>query len=168
MPRGFIGKPAARYLGQATDAHRNAVNAGNQTSQQVQARMNTAAASSQTPQLLASPRERRLPFGPEDANTGSFTTGRRNSSNIVVDEHEYQSITSRVSQTDEQLGECMYRIAQEVEALCQSSFILPSAASRCMSVSDDVKRSLGQFRSVTEEMVIQTRRFAQEITDIGG
>jgi len=171
MPRGFVGRPAAKYLGQTTDAHRTAVTAGNQTTQQTQARMAATATDSQAPPLLANsanPRERQLPFGPEDATTGSFTTGRRNSSNIVVNEQEYESITRRVSQTDEQLGECMYKIAQEIEALCQASFILPSAAPRCMSVSDDVKRSLGQFRSVTEDMVIQARRFAREITSIGG
>lgn len=170
MPRGFIGMHAVRYLGQTTEAHRTAINSGNQTSQETQARM-IAQTDGQTNQMFEeniNTRERQLPFSPEDATTGSFTTGRRNSTNIVADEHEYNIICQRVSQTDDQISECMYKIAQEIETLCQTSFILPVAVPRCMNVSNDVKSSLSQFREVTDEIILQTRRFAREITSIGG
>jgi len=43
---------------------------------------------------------------------------------------------------------------------------LPSATPRCMNISNTVKRTLGEFRSLTEDMVMQTRRFAREIVNI--
>jgi len=197
MPRGFIGQHAVRYLTMAADAHGNAIRAGNQTTQHLYARVNAVPASSLANQqthvarlssssglvmaqhnpeaasrrqlaLSAAPRETRLPFTPEDALTGSFTTGRGNSGNIVVSEQEYEAICRRVTKTDEQLGECIYKITQEIETMCQTFFVLPTAVPRCMSVSNEVKQCLGQFRAVTDDMVIQTRRFTQAIMSIGG
>lgn len=155
MPRGFVGRPAHKYLGQVQEAHTQAIAAGRQA----------------VPQHMPNNtnlRERQLPFGPEDAHVGSFTTGRRNSSNIVVNQQEYEDICRQVDKADDQIGECLYRIAAEIEALCGSAFVLPAATPRCQNISNEVKHTLGQFRSFTDDIVIQTRRFTQAITEIGG
>ena len=99
--------------------------------------------------------------------TGSFTTGRGNSSNIVASQAEYETVCNMLDQADDRMGECLYKTAMEIEAMCQTSYILPAAVPRYMSVSDSVKRSLGEFRALTEDTTIQTRRFAREITSIG-
>jgi len=152
MPRGFAGRHAVAYLGQVSEAHTEAIGVGRQ----------------QVPdETLRSPRERQLPFGPEDATVGSFTTGRGNSTNIVASQSEYESVSRLVSQADEKMGECLYGIAMEVESLCQTSFILPEAVPGCLNISDSIKRSLGEFRSLTEDALIQTRNFAGDISNIG-
>ena len=151
MPRGFAGSAATAYLGKASDAHKQAIAAGRKV----------------PPSIPMGPRERSLPFGPEDAKTGTFTTGRGDSSNVVVSQGEYEIICNMVSQVDDRVGECLYNVAMEIEAMCQTSFVLPTAVPRCLNISDDVKRSLGQFRSLTEDAVMQARRFAREITEIG-
>jgi len=72
-----------------------------------------------------------------------------------------------ISQADDRIGECIYIISDEIEALCQTSFILPEAVPRCINIADTLKKSLGQFRTVTEEAVMQAQKFAREIADIG-
>jgi len=154
MPRGFIGRPATAYLTQTSNAHKRAVDTGTQ---------HAAAAPSN-----ANLRVRMLPFEPEEANRGGpVATGRGNSSNIVVSQSEYIAISRMISQADDRMGECLYSISNEIEALCQTAFVLPDAVPRCLDISDSVKRSLGQFRSVTEDAVMQARNFARDITDIG-
>jgi len=37
----------------------------------------------------------------------------------------------------------------------------------CLNISDSIKRSLGEFRSLTEDALIQTRNFAGDISNIG-
>jgi hypothetical protein len=154
MPRGFSGGQAAKYLGQVSDAHTRAAASGSQIATNAPSNANL--------------RTRQLPFGPEDAmNGGAVATGRGNSSNIVASQREYEAVSNRVSQADDRVGECVYSISNDIEALCQTAFILPTAAPRCLNVSDDVKRSLGQFRAMTEDVIAQARVFARDITGIG-
>jgi len=159
MPRGFKGRAASAYLTKADQVHTRA------TTQAARIASNAPISSRVPARPIAA---RQLPFGPEEASSGgSIPTGRGNSSNIVVRESDYEAVSRLISQTDERIGECMYNIANEIEALCQTAFVLPDAVPRCLNISDSVKRSLNQFRSVTEDALIQTRRFAREITDIG-
>ena len=163
MPRGFIGRPSTVYLTQASTAHTNAVNAATTTCTRVAA---SAPGSANTASRL---RVRALPFEPGEgaAASGSVPTGRGNSSNIVVSQAEYESAFRQVCQADERMGECVYNTANEIELLCQTVFILPQAVPRCLNISESVKKSLGQFRAVTEDVAIKARNFAREITDIG-
>jgi len=120
-----------------------------------------------TSALLSAPRERRLPFNPEDANAGSSITGIGNSSNIVADFDEYQSILRVMSQADARINECLHHVTTELETMFGTTFILPAATTQCMHISDSVKRSLGQFRSLTDDVVMRVRHFAEAITSIG-
>ena len=151
MPNGFIGRAAAKYLSQVSNAHSNAVSA-----------------TSQTPSHAPpGPRVRRLPFTPDDAFNGNFSTGRGDSSNIVVNQEEYEAACRTIDQIDDKIGECLYRTAREIEHMCQTSFILPAAVPRCMNISDSVKNSLNEFRTVTHDAIVEIRRFAREIDEIG-
>ena len=162
MPRGFIGQPATKYLTQAKDAHTKSTDKATQTNNQVSA---NAPRSANTASRM---RIRQLPFEPAEGIGGSSVpTGRNNSSNIVVDQQEYQALTQMISQADDRLGACMYHVAQEIEALCKTVFVLPDAVPRCLNISETVKRSLGEYSSITEDRVLQTRKFAREINDIG-
>jgi len=163
MPRGFTGRPATRYLQQAAEAHSSAVDSAQTTCTRLAA---SAPGSANTASRL---RVRSLPFEPEEGATSSglVPTGQGNSSNIVVSQQDYEAAFHQVSQADEKIGQCMYNMANEIETLCQTAFILPQAVPRCVNISESVKKSLGQFRSVTEDVAIKARHFAREITDIG-
>jgi len=154
MPRGFMGRPATAYLTKVSSGHSKAT--------EKSTRIATNAPSN------AVVRERRLPFEPSEGNSGGLVpTGRGNSSNILVSQSGYDVITRMISQADDKVGECMYNIAQEIEALCQTAFVLPDAVPRCLNISETVKKSLGEFREVTEDAGMQMRRFAHEIDSIG-
>jgi len=154
MPRGFIGMPATTYLRQAADAHSNATSTGKRAVSNAPSTTNL--------------RERQLPFAPSEGNSGgSVSTGRGNSSNIVVSQSEYEAITRGVSQADERVGACLYNSFNEIEMLCQTAFILPDTIPRCLNICDSVKKSLGEYSALTHDLTIGTRRFAQEISDIG-
>jgi len=163
MPKGFVGRPATTYLTEAATAHSNAVNTAQTACQQVAA---SAPNSANTASRL---RIRQLPFEPgEGAMTiGLAQTRRGNSSNIVVSQAEYEAASHQISQADEEIGACMYDAANEIEALCQTAFVLPQAVPMCLNISESVKKSLGQFRAVTEDMAIRARQFAREIMEIG-
>ena len=151
MPRGFSGRHAAAYLGKVSEAHANAVST-----------------CSQTPEgAPPGPRQRRLPYGLEDAYTGSFSTGRGDSSNIVASESEYEAICRTISQADDKIGECLHNTAAEINELCQTTFILPHAVPRCLNISESVNSILNEFRSVTDDSMMQTRKYVSEIINIG-
>jgi len=166
MPRGFIGNAAARYLGQAHTAHTNAVNVSRQAPEGVQ-RADSVGRPVVGSSLLAVPRERRFPFEPEDAFVGGFTVGRGNSSNIVANESEYAQVCQMIDNADDKMGECLYKVAMEIEAMCQTAFVLPTAVPRCMNISDSVKRMLSDFRTITYDIYAEARRFASAITGVG-
>jgi len=151
MPNGFIGRPALTYLTQVSEAHTRAENRMQRAPQEGRFRM----------------RARPLQFNPEDATVGRFTTGRGDSSNIVVSQQEYDTVSYYINQIDDTIGECIYRTACEIEEMCQTIFILPSVVRGCMNISDTVKGSLNQFRTMTDETIQQARRFARDIMDIG-
>jgi len=151
-----------KYLSQAKEAHTSATDNVTQTGEQLVTR---APGSANTASRF---RIRQLPFEPaEGASGASVPTGRGNSSNIVVSQQEYDSLTRMISQADYRVGECMYNVAKEIELLCQTVFMLPSAVPRCLNISDSVKNSLGEFCGVTEDCGLQTRGFTRAITDIG-
>jgi len=152
MPRGFIGEAAALFLGRVSKAHTNAIDAGRQV----------------PAHAPASPREGRLPFEPEEAFTGGrIATGRGDSSNIVVARSNYDAIQSTINKAEDRIGECLYYTAIEIEALCQTAFILPAAVPRCLNISETVKRSLGDMRATAEDATLLARNFAREMTEIG-
>lgn len=152
MPNGFSGRAATRYLSDVSTANANAANATAQAAPRASAGMNA----------------RKLPFTPAEGRRGGFTTGKGNSSNIVSDSGAYDQIANRISQIDDRIGECLYKIAVEIEEMCQTSYRLPQTVTGCMNIAATVKNSLGEFRGLTEDAASITRNFARDIENIGG
>ena len=155
MPNGFIGNAPAAYLGGVHKAYTQAIEAN------IQISADTPSSTTATGNV------RRLPFEPDDARVGQFVTGKGDSSNIVVDSSDYTELTQRISHADDKMGECLYRIALEIEEMCRTIYILPETLPRCMNVSSAVKTSLSEFRSLTEEAVSVACSFARDIANIG-
>jgi len=154
MPRGFMGRPATAFLTRIADAH-------------TQAKDSSTRITSNAPSNAAV-RERRLPFEPSEGNSGGMVpTGRGNSSNIAVSYDEYDYLSRMICNAEDKLGECLYQVACEIEELCNTSFILPDAAPRCLNISESVKQYMTDFRGVTQDSAIRIRQFADEITTIG-
>jgi len=163
MPNGFFGNAARRYLTQVTTVHTRAVAAAQKCQEEIPDDMPNNMSSN----ITGMARMRQLPFTPEDGFTGRATTGRGDSSNIVVDEHEYNEVVRRLCQIDDAIGECIYKTAAEIEELCQTIFVLPSVAPRCQDISHRLKNMLREYAELTAELELKTRSFAREITEIG-
>ena len=152
MPNGFFGVGATRYLNQVSAAHRAAITA-----------------TSNTPSHAPpGPRTRQMPFTAEDARAGATVSvlNRGDSSNIVASREEYARICQQIDQADDRMGECIYRIATRIRAMSETIFRLPQATPQCQGISNEVSGSLSEMRSLTEDIILRTRRFANEITEI--
>jgi len=156
MLNGFFGRPAAAYLTRVSIAHTAATSSTTQAS----AQSITDTGTQRTP-------PRMLPFSPEDARMGNFATGRGSSRNIVAGRGNYEEIARKIIQADDKAGECLYRIAMEVENMCNTIFMLPEASPRCLNVAATTKTFLDEYRSLTDEIAANVRNFAKEITEIG-
>jgi len=160
MIKGFFGPAAASYLSSASNAHTLAMRTTTQASSQV---------NSQNPAgggTISFTPSRQLPFASEDAKSGSFITGRGNSSNIVAGQGIYNEIARMITRADDKAGECLYRIAMEVENMCNTIFVLPEASPQCLNIAATTKSFLEEYRALTDEITANMRSFAQEITDI--
>ena len=155
MPNGFVGMASKRYLGDVSQAHRNALTTIDQS--RVQAPENS-------PQV---PRPRRLPFVLEDASVGRHISGMGSSGNIVVSQREYNEVMVKIRGADEKMGRCIYSVCSEIEDLCRTMFIMPAVAPRCLNVCGSVKTSLPDFGSVTEGCLSEMLGFARDIDSIG-
>ena len=151
MPNGFSGNAARRYLGDIAAAREQAMSA----SQDMPAGSRPM------------PRPMPLPFAPESAGGGRFTTGHGDSSNIVVSQGNYEAIERRLAQIDEQIGECLYQCATEIENMCDTIFIMPAVSPRCKNISTGVIGCLSQLRILTEDVGRCATKFARDIMEIG-
>jgi len=52
--------------------------------------------------------------------------------------------------------------------MCTEDYRLPWVVPRCLNITSHVKSSMSQFRSLTEDALIQARGFARDITEIDG
>ena len=152
MPNGFAGSAANRYLTDVSDAHTNAAGA-----------VESAAISN-----MPRPRVERLPFPPDGARSmgGQVPTGTGSSENIVVDLMEYETIARNLNNADDRMGECLYRVCQEIENMCQTIYSLPHTVPQCMNITNDIKCTMNEFREITDDVAIAMRKFAREITEI--
>ena len=151
MPNGFSGNAAQRYLSDVAAAQAQAVEATQNMSSGI----------------APMPIPRDLPFLPDSTQNGRFSTGQGSSDNIVVNQGEYDAVARILCRIDEQIGECLYQCATEIDEMCETIFIMPTVSPRCRNISNDVVRCLGQLRSLTEDIALNVRRFAQDINDIG-
>jgi len=111
---------------------------------------------------------RKHPFSPSDAHSALHSVGVGNSSNIVVDQTLYDDALRMVTLTDDQAGQDLFQTSMAIEELCSRIFVVPDTVPGVMSISDRMKNSLGEFRSLTEDTNMHTRRFVDEIRQIDG
>lgn len=151
MPNGFVGNAARRYLGDVDAAQKRALTASRNST------------SGQRPV-----REARFPFSAEDADIGRPMPSRGDSNNIVVNQADYEDVARTICKIDENIGERLYHTACEIDEMCQTIFMMPHVSPGCLNVSGGVKGCLGILRDITEDAALEMRRFAREITEIGG
>ena len=143
MPSGFIGDAARSYLVKTSEALLIAANANPRGASRGES-----------------------PYPPDKAVRGRVLTGVGNSSNIVVDSLTYTEAMRRMDSIDERMGELFYSISQELEQMCQTSYIIPQTRPRFLNVCESMKGSLGRFRDLTYDLFVTTNRFVREITEI--
>jgi len=108
------------------------------------------------------------PHSPDSAESGGYSTGIGNSSNVVVDGNTYDEILQRIRMIDAETAESMYNIAVQIEEMCQSIYIVPSTLPKYLAIVDKVKASLGEFQSLTDEARSFANGFVEEVTHIDG
>ena len=143
MPNGFIGKYSEQYLSDVNNCY---------------SRNNNTYSDSRGPM--------RLQYSADTAMSGQYNTYAGNSSNIVFDPDIYDEMLRRVQIIDEQAGEDLYRVAIQIEEMCETIYIIPETLPKFLSILNSVKDSLREFRSLTEEACIQTRKFVNAIDSI--
>ncbi|MCL2619509.1 MAG: hypothetical protein FWD97_01065 [Defluviitaleaceae bacterium] len=156
MTNGFMGKAAVSYLTAVSEAHTDSGDSILRIPPSVEANPHYS------PRLGA----KQIPFLPQDAVRGHFTTGYGNSGNIVTDLGKCKEMMHKISNADDRMGECIYRIALEIEAMCQTIYRLPQTVPECLNICGLLKSSMGEFREVTEDAVLLMRGHAREMSEI--
>jgi len=82
-----------------------------------------------------------------------------------VDAAQKRALTASRNSTS---GQRLYDTACEIDEICQTIFVMPHVSPGCLNVSGGVKGCLGILRDITEDAALEMRRFAREITEIGG
>jgi len=72
----------------------------------------------------------------------------------------------RVDVADNQAGADLYMITNAIEEMCAMMFVVPETVPRILDVTSQLKSSLGQFRSLTEDTSTNMRRFSNAMSDI--
>ena len=154
MPSGFKGNAPMQYLTESATAHKGAVDE--------KGRITASAPSRRPPRQVM----QRLPYEPHDARSGGNATGIGNSSNIVADNGEYAALAKLISRVDDDMGECLNRVALGIDEMCKTIYILPETVPRCISYAEAIKSALGEFRSLTEDALTIATTFARNTTGI--
>jgi len=112
-------------------------------------------------------RNQPAPFSSGDAWSGG-PHGRNvgNSSSVVVDADVYNTVIQRVDMAEHQAGADMYNMCNTIDEICETIFMIPETNPRIKAMTDTFKKSLGPFRSLTEEVATDVRRFTGEIANI--
>jgi len=170
MPSGFKGAPARLYLERVNKALSDAKSAHDQPPVNSAARDISAAATvhiTAARPVLPSVQNESSPHEQITALSGSHKTGVGSSNNIVVSSSEYSAIFSRLNQIDDDMGRALFSIASDIEELCRGDFVVPRTVQKCNIISGGLKNALGEYRSLTEDTLVRTRRFVNGIMSIG-
>ena len=161
MPRGFSGKIVEHFFSNTSAALDMANMAHSRDPFE-------GMASNRVPlPNMSTPRNISAPFTVEDAWSNAMHARRvGNCSNVVVDHQLYGDAVSRVDVIDDQAGADIYMIANAIEDMCARIFVVPETVKRILAVTDQLKGSLGQFRSLTEDANIDMRRFVGAISAV--
>ena len=106
------------------------------------------------------------PFSPDEAIGGRHPVGIGSHTNVVIDQGVYENALRRADVMEDQLGEEIYKTAMAIEKMCTSIYIVPETVPKILALTEQVKSSLGQFRALTEDASIQTRKYINEIMQL--
>jgi len=161
MARGFSGKSVARFFKNTCAALDEAGIAHNRNPFE-----GVATNLVPLPTVVAT-NNVSAPFTAEDAWSDRMQARRvGNESNIVVDQQLYENIINRVDAIDDQAGADIYMMANAIEDMCARIFVVPETVNRILAITSQLKSSLGQFRSLTEDTSIDMRRFVNAISAV--
>ena len=162
MPRGFVGKSVKKFFTNTEEALDRAGNAHNRNPFDSH-RTNHSVPLPNLPPINNQP----VPFTPADAKSGGpHARGAGDSSNVVVDPDILDNIARRMEMIDRQATDDMCRVADEIEEMCSTIFVVPETAVRIRSLCDEFKRTMHQARYVTEDTAIDVRKFVNEVSSI--
>jgi len=160
MPTGFRGRHARTYL--------NAVDAALATARSVHTEtvFSSRLSSNPAPPQLPFRASHRPPHTPGSANSGGHSTGRRNSSNIVMKRSCYMALFRSINRTDEEIFRRLDAAAVRLERLCGTSYRLPQATPRLQSVLQRCRGCRTRFRDLTQRKVDAADTFSNNVRDI--
>lgn len=161
MPDGYVGLPCLKYLTDVADALSHATPVHDQNP--------FANLSNQAvpPPALQARDNKISPYAPDTAKNGYYETGIGTSNNIVVEQSEYEYILAQIDNIDDTIGQELYNIAVEIEALCESEYVMPKTVPRCLFIANALKNSLGNFSNLTYDCLKRMRDFVSGIIDVG-
>ena len=162
MPRGFAGKSVEKFFTNTEEALERAGEAHNKNPFE-RHRSNGSVPLPNLPPTHNQP----APFTSSDAWTGG-PHGRNvgDSSSVVVDTDVYNAVIQRADMVDHQSGGDMYAMCNTIDEICETIFVVPETSPRIAAITDQFKKSLGHYRSLTEELAICVRRYTNEISNI--
>jgi len=161
MPTGFIGEAARGYLDMVDVELKDAIRVHDDFPFMGLSELIVA-----FPTLPLRHNET-MPHPPETAGSGGNITGSNSANNIVVDDAVYSEIFVKADQIDDGAGRELYNIAVSIETLCQGSFVMPRTTQKSDIITAGLKNSLGEFRSLMGDTLVDMRRFVNAILAIG-
>jgi len=161
MPDGFRGAPARTYLQAVERALTEAADAHS-----LDPFRSTVSHVAPLPPLRH--RINRItPFAPDTADTGGNSVGIGTSGNIVVSSSDYRSLISKINQAESSVGEKIYSVANDINNLAETSFIVPLTSQEVKIIALGIKNSLSEFGSLTGNIETQINIFVSNILAIG-
>jgi hypothetical protein len=94
------------------------------------------------------------------------STGVGTSRNIVMDSEEYYRIAKHLYQLDDVIGQCAYQTALDIEKMCETTYIMPLVNAQIRQTTELFKSMLYEGQAMSEALMTQTRRYAEEIVEI--
>lgn len=162
MPYGFTGNASQKYLSNVGTALSGASTV---CSKNPFDGVSTGACS---PPPLSTQNYRTYNDSNLSAANGGYATNVGNQSNVVVNGDLSVEILQRIRAADAAIAEELYRIAVQIEDMCETIYIVPATLPRYLAIIDKVKASLGEFQSLAEQAGTKAYEFVGEITKIDG
>jgi len=161
MPTGFSGSAPAAYINTVNNELSSAA-----TAHKANPLPNLSPAAVSFPPLPVI-RNESTPHEPNTARSGGNSSGTGDSSNIVIDDNEYHALLTRIDRIDDDMGRKLHEIATSIESLCRSDFMLPRTVEKSGIITLGLKNALSGYRTLTEETLIEMRKFINDVLAIG-
>ncbi|MCL2425567.1 MAG: hypothetical protein FWD05_04425 [Oscillospiraceae bacterium] len=160
MPYGFRGNAAEHYLQAVEIALSDAMGVHSQNPF-----VTTPSAFVPLPEL-GTRENATIPHPSNTAHSGESSSGTGSSSNIVVDDNEYCTFLEKISQADYNIGATIYRVTNEIDTLCETSFDVPLTTQEVIILALGTRNSMAEFAELIHEIDTEMRNFVSNILEI--